>query len=90
LKQKLLCCSNQDDEQEDYDLELSITQHTEALVLGHKNGHDKKLHKNGHNEKLVAKAISNTASAAVDGVAKQFMLTKAKQHIRKEIYLCGE
>jgi hypothetical protein len=85
-KKKLLRCSNQDDEQECYDLELSIKEHIDALVLGHKNGHDQKLHKNGHNGKLVAKAISNAASAAVDGIAEQFMLEKAKLHIRKEIF----
>jgi hypothetical protein len=60
-----------------------IKQHIGALVLGHKNGHDQKLHKNGHNDKLVAKAISNAASAAVDGVAKQFMLAKAKKCFRR-------
>ena len=86
LKQKLLRCSIQDDEQEHYDLELSIKEHIDALVLSHKNGHDQKLHKNGHNDKLVAKAISNAASAAVDGIAEQFMLAKAKRHIRKEIF----
>ena len=86
LQKKLLRRSKQDDEQEHYDLELSIKEHIDALVLGHKNGHDQKLHKNGHKDKLVTKAISNAASAAVDGIAEQFMLEKAKQHIRKEIF----